>query len=153
MSCIEVAGYYIYEYNTAMIDAKKRGYIDDMYHVEDVSSCDVASMAGFMGGNDGNMEHAIKDDDENDNDIDDGVVYKPNREKIINVCNNDGNDDNDNDDANKLMTSKQNLYNKGQVTIDWDDLLGGKNGSKRKNGDRDLQKKIKKLTANLNYPI
>ncbi|OEU21438.1 hypothetical protein FRACYDRAFT_180502 [Fragilariopsis cylindrus CCMP1102] len=151
MSCIEAAGYYIYEYNTAMIDAKKRGYIDDMYHVEGVSSCDVASMAGFMGGNDGNMEHAIKDD--NDNDNDDGVVYKPKREKILNICKNDGSDDNDNDDANKLMTSKQNLYNKGQVTIDWDDLLGGKNGSKRKNGDRDLQKKIKKLTANLNYPI
>ena len=150
MSCIEVAGYYIYEYNTAMIDAKKRGYIDDMYHVEDVSSCDVASMAGFMGGNDGNMEHAIKDDNDNDND---GVVYKPNREKIINVCKNDGNNNNDNNDANKLMTSKQNLYNKGQVTIDWDDLLGGKNGSKRKNGDRDLQKKIKELTANLDYPI
>jgi hypothetical protein len=142
MSCIEAAGYYIYEYNTAMIDAKKRGYIDDMYHVEDVSPCDVASMAGFMGGNDKNDYI-----DDNDN----GVVYKPNREKIIKICKNDGNDDDD-DDANKLMISKQNLYNKGQVTLDWDDLLGGKNGSKRKNGDRDLQKKIKKLTKTLNYP-
>lgn len=53
--------------------------------------------------------------------------------------------------ANQLMKSTENRYNKGLVSLHWDDLLGGKHGSRKKAGDEDLLKRIRKLTQNLGY--
>jgi len=124
MSCIESAGYYVDEYNSAMAAAKERGYFDDMFHVEEVTPCAVAQLAGFM---------------END------VLFAANRDYVVNICNDEDSE------ANKAFKSKANLYNKGQLSLDWDDLLGGRHGSKKKAGDRDLQKRIKKLAVKLGY--
>lgn len=124
MSCIEAAGYYVEEYNTAMVTAKARGYLDDTFRVEEVTPCDVAQLAGFM---------------------EEDVVYDSNIERILKICNDEGSK------ANRLMKSKKNLYNQGQLSLDWDDLLGGKHGSRKKAGDRDLKKRVEKLALKLGY--
>jgi len=158
MSCIEISGYFVYEYNMAMIQATKLGYIDHLYHVEDVTPCDIVNLAGFMGNKNNDNKNA-----DTDTDTDDGVVYKPNKEKVINICKgNNNNDDNNNkngdthttttnNDANKVMLSTRNRYNKGQLTLEWDDLVGGKHGSTRKSNDHELQQQIQRLTQTLNY--
>ena len=124
MSCIESAGYYVTEYSSAMVAAKERGYFDDMFHVEEVTPCAVAQLAGFM---------------END------VLFAANRDIVVNICNDEDSE------ANKAFKSKANLYNKGQLSLDWDDLLGGRHGSKKKADDHDLQKRVKKLAVKLGY--
>ena len=48
------------------------------------------------------------------------------------------------------MQSKTTRYNKGQLVLDWDDLIGGKHSSSR-DGDRDLLKRIKELALTLGY--
>lgn len=123
MSCIEATGYYVDEYNSAIIDAKaKGGLIDDIYHVEDVTPCEVAALAGFM---------------------DDDAVFT--KDHVMHICNNNDSE------ANKKLKSKKTRYNKGQLLLDWDDLLGGRHGSKKKLGNRDLLKRVKKLVAKLGY--
>jgi len=124
LSCIEAAGYYTVEYNNALIDAKDDGNLDDRFHVEEVTPCSVAGLAGFM---------------------DQDALHAPNIGKVSAICKDE------NSEANELMTSSKNLYNKGQLSLDWDDLLGGIHGSSKKEGDRDLQKQVKKLTQKLGY--
>ena len=51
------------------------------------------------------------------------------------------------------MKSTENSYNKGLVSLDWDDLSGGKHGSRKKERDRNLQKRVKKLARNLGYQL
>ena len=125
MSCIEAAGYYVYEYNTAMVNAKNDGIIHDQFLVEDVSPCGIAKLSGIMNENE--------------------AVYKSNREKVMKLCHDD------NSDANQKLVSTKNRYNTGLLALEWDDLLGSKNGSVKKNGDKDLQKRIKKLSIALGY--
>ena len=120
MSCIEAAGYYVYEYNDAIMKAN----IDGTYHVEEMTPCDIAKLAGFTN---------------------ESVVYTQNKSLINEACKIE------NSEANKLMKSKRNLYNKGQLSLVWDDLLGGKHGSKKKEGDRDLLTRTKQLAHKLGY--
>lgn len=120
MSCIEAAGYYVDEYNSAIIKAN----VDATYRVEEMTPCDIAKLAGFTN---------------------DSVVYAQNKKLISDAC------ENESSEANKLMKSKRNLYNKGQLSLDWDDLLGGKHGSRRKESDRDLLTRIKTLAHKLGY--
>lgn len=124
MSCIEVAGYYVVEYNNAILSANERGYLDARYQVEEATPCVVARLAGFMDGD---------------------VVYDMNSEHILNVC---GDGDST---AHLPLTSNVNRYNKDLLSLDWDDLLGGRHGSRRGRGDQVLQKLIQKLTVNLGY--
>jgi len=111
MSCIEAAGYYVYEYNHAIINAN----IDATYHIDDVTPCQVAKLAGFM--------------EEN---------------HLYTICTDEKSK------GNQLVQSKTTRYNKGQLVLDWDDLIGGKHGSSR-DGDRDLLKRIKELALTLGY--
>ena len=139
-SCIEAAGYYIYEYNSAMLKAKKKGHIDDVFLVEGATPCAVAKLAGFTDEIDG----------------DEQAHEKRIREKISKVCHDADDDDNYNEnrtkdreslanEGNRPMVSTKNTYNKGQLSLDWDDLLGGKHGSRKQQGDHDLQKRLKKM--------
>ncbi|KAK1740010.1 hypothetical protein QTG54_008960 [Skeletonema marinoi] len=125
MSCIEAAGYYVDEYNSAIVGAREVG-IDDQFQVEEATPCQIAKAAGFM---------------------DSDSVYSPSRDRVLKVCNSESS----NSAANQLMKSTENRYNKGLVSLHWEDLLGGKNGSRKKAGDDDLQKRIKRLTRNLGY--
>eukprot|EP00814_Leptocylindrus_danicus_P020437 CAMPEP_0116009214 /NCGR_PEP_ID=MMETSP0321-20121206/3304_1 /TAXON_ID=163516 /ORGANISM="Leptocylindrus danicus var. danicus, Strain B650" /LENGTH=324 /DNA_ID=CAMNT_0003478143 /DNA_START=125 /DNA_END=1099 /DNA_ORIENTATION=- len=122
--CIEAAGNYVVEYNEAMITAQSHGYLDENFHVEDMTPCDVAELAGF---------------------VDESALHVSSRDLVLKACSDVGGK------ALQLMKSTENSYNKGLVSLDWDDLLGGKHGSKKKEGDRNLQKRAKKLARNLGY--
>lgn len=128
MSCTEAAGYYVHEYNSAITKARELGLVDDQFHVEEATPCQIAKAAGFM-------------------DPDSGSVYTPSREGVLKVCTGESIDS----AANQLMKSTENRYNTGLVSLSWDDLLGRKHGSRKKSGDEDLQKRIKRLTLNLGY--
>jgi len=136
MSCVEATGYYVYEYNTAMLQAKKKGYIDDRFRVEGATPCAVAKLSGFVDEKEGEGEGEYK--------------YKQTiKDNILKLCNIDEEkeieDKNENGGTNPMISTK-NTYNKGQLLLDWGDLLGGKHGSKKKKGDRDLQQRLKKMT-------
>jgi len=128
MSCIEAAGYYVDEYNSAIGKARELGLVDDYFQVEEATPCQIANAAGFM-------------------DLDSDSVYTPSRDRVLKVCTGESIDG----AANQLMTSTENRYNTGLVSLRWDDLLGGKHGSRKKSGDEDLQKRIKRLTQTLGY--
>jgi len=169
MSCIEAAGYYLYEYNTALFEAARKGHIDGVFAVEDATPCSIAGLAGFYG--ESNNHH-----DDNDGESPDephgGNYQQLIRDRLHNICDSGGADGGDGgtnhqpgtggrrneykhggNDANRPMTSTENSYNKGnrKLSLDWDDLLGGRHGSKKKEGDRDLHQKLKKMTKKLGY--
>ena len=125
MSCIEAAGYYFVEYHSAMVHAYRSKYIDGWYRVEDVTPCDVVRMAGFL---------------------DDDVVFELDQGRLSQICNGDPDHA-----ANMLMKSSANRYNVGLLSLDWDDLRGGKHGSKKELGDHDLEKKVNELAASFGY--
>jgi hypothetical protein len=120
MSCIEAAGYYVVEYNNALLKAE----LDGIFQVEEMTPCAIAEMAGFT---------------------DEDVVFHPSKDRVLNICKNA------HDDANKLMKSMKNRYNKNLLSLEWGDLLGGIHGSKKKTSDHDLQQRVQKLTHELGY--
>ncbi|GFH55135.1 hypothetical protein CTEN210_11611 [Chaetoceros tenuissimus] len=120
MSCIEAAGYYVDEYNNAMLAVD----LDHSFHVEETTICDIAKLAGFI---------------END------VVYGPNKEIVSRICRDEYSD------TNQIMRSNRNTYNSGKLNLSWDDLLGGKFGSRKNPGDSDLLNRIKLLSSKLGY--
>jgi len=126
-SCIEMAGYFLVQYNTQLVQARTRGEIQALYHVEESSPCHVAEMAGLM-----NPET---------------TVYHPNHEKVLKKC--------QNGDASAVvhqpMKSTRNKINKGQVKLGWSDLRGGVHGSRRANGDRTLELMVRQLFETLGY--
>ena len=128
MSCTEAAGYYVDEYNSAIGKARELGLVDDYFQVEEATPCQIAKASGFM-------------------DTDSDSVYTPSRDGVLKVCAGESIDG----AANQPMKSTENRYNTGLVSLQWDDLLGGKHGSRKKSSDEDLQKRIKRLTQNLGY--
>lgn len=127
-SCIEAVGYFMVMYLEAMVDASKKGAIDAFYRIEDSSACDVAKMAGLM--------------------ANDTTVYEPNYIRISKLCNKDNNT---NSPAQQIVEKKLNKVNKDEVHLGWSDLLGGMHGSKRREGDRKLQDRIKNLFKEFGY--
>ena len=126
MSCIEAAGYYTVEYNNAILAARQKGYVNETFKVEQTTPCVIAQIAGFM---------------------DDNAIYRFHNSRLLNICNSKDSE------ATQLMKSKKNLVNKGQLSLDWDDLIGGKHGSRKQNGDRDLYNHVKNLEQALDYQI
>ena len=126
-SCIEASGYYLYEYNKAMLSAVKKGLINETFHVEGSTPCEVAKIAGFLNppAQEG-YQQQIKD-------------------HLLEVC---GSEDSE---VNQPMVSTKNKVNKGQLSLEWDDLLGGKHGSQKKDGDRDLQQRLTQMAKELGY--
>jgi hypothetical protein len=126
-TCIEAAGYFLVFYHEAMIAARKRGEIDAFYRIEDTSACRVAEMAGLFSL--------------------DTTVYEPNYRKVQKICR----EGNENHPAMQVVKQQLNKVNLDQVHLGWRDLHGGMHGSKRKNGDTTLEKKVRNLYKVLGY--
>ena len=138
MSCIEASAYYMIEYRDAVSkglrmqwdsDSDSRGKKDDEgyheyeYAVEEASPCSIARMAGFL--------------------EPESVVYTPHYERLSRLCRNDNNNDSSsNYGPNGPMHSTANKYNMGQLSLELEDLEGGKHGSKREKGDDTLKKLV-----------
>jgi hypothetical protein len=146
LSCIEASGYYVYEYNTAIFGATQRGYIDAAFQVEEATPCKIAKLAGFLG----------DDDNEIANDNDNKETYQQRiRDNLLDLCRDDTTSADAADaytiEANQPMVSTKNKYNKGQLSLDWDDLLGGRHRSQKKQGDNDLQQRLTQMATKLGY--
>ena len=59
--------------------------------------------------------------------------------------------DNTNSPAQKKVGKKLSKVNTNQVRLGWKDLRGGMHGSKRKDGDRVLEGRVKNLFIALRY--
>ncbi|KAL7551078.1 hypothetical protein ACHAWF_015776 [Thalassiosira exigua] len=129
-SCIEATGTFMVMYLEAMMKARLRGDIDSFYRIEDSSACDVAKAAGLLSDNEFELST---------------VVYEPNNLRINSICNNY------NATARKAVEQKLNKVNKNQVQLGWKDLWGGMHGSKRKDGDRALEGRVKNMFAAFKY--
>ena len=125
MSCIDAAGYYVLEYSRAMLSASVAGAISNRYKVEEASPCDIAAMAGFDGSD---------------------AIHPPQRQRIQSICARPNRNA-----AKEPMASTAYSVNKGQLKLEWDDLLGGKHGSGRKDGDRGLRDSLQRLGLGLGY--
>ena len=126
-SCIEATGHFLVEYQTAMIEARKRGEIAGFYRIEDVSACDVADMAGLLDSN--------------------TTIYAPNYNKISHICD----ENNTESPARKVVEQTENKVNTGIVKLGWKDLRGGAHGSMKKGGDTTLEKQIRTLFKEFGY--
>ena len=129
-------GYYVDAYHRAMLTATHRGTIDTLFPVEGATPCQVATRAGFFARAEDGYPQQIHDhlvqscrDDEDRADA---------ASSIINA-------------AHRPMVSTQNHYNQGQLSLDWDDLLGGRHGSQKKQGDRDLHQRLTQMATTLGY--
>ena len=126
LSCIEASGYYVYEYNRAVLTAAKNGLVDATYPVEGATPCQIARLAGFFDPSQEGYQQQITD-------------------HLLNLCSNEE------AEVNQPMVSTKNKYNEGQLSLEWDDLLGGMHGSKKNEGDRDLQERLQRMTKELGY--
>ena len=126
-TCIEAAGYFLVFYTEAMIAARKRGEINDFYRIEETTACEVAEMAGLA-----SLET---------------TVYEPNYYKVQTICK----EGNTNHPAQQVVKQTLNQVNLNQVHLGWKDLRGGMHGSKRKNGDTGLERRVKNLYRSLGY--
>lgn len=120
-SCLQVVSSYVVDYNQALLMARKQGFVHAMFHYEQVSACDVASLAGFM-----SPELAM---------------YQPNTEKIAQKC------DKSDDDANKrIVTLKSVGVEESAPSVrkfTWDDF--------REAGGSKLVDALRKLCKDLGY--
>jgi len=123
LSCVEASGYFVVDYTTAMLEARQRGLIDDWFKIEEASPCSVAKQAGFL----------------------DEPIYAPYGERLGKLCTKNK--------PNKLMVSNVNVVNIWNLTLTLEDLEGGKHGSKKQNGDKDLVKVISSITKDLDYAL
>jgi hypothetical protein len=114
-SCIQAMGHYVVEYYTMIYKAYEQGLVSGIYRIEETSVCQVARMAGFL--------------------TNETCVYKPNYDKIKNICNSNTN-------ANQVMESTQHQVNLGQVSLTWKDI---------KMEDTSLEKSLVKLFLTLGY--
>ncbi|CAB9522208.1 expressed unknown protein [Seminavis robusta] len=127
-SCIEAAAHYVLAYHHALLTAQAFSLIDAMFQVESSSPCDMARLAGFI----------ATDQEAAD------VVYPPNAEKVTRICAT-------NENARAIMTPKTNKINVGLVSLQWEDLRGGKHGSVRETGDTSLEVEVRALVQKLGY--
>jgi hypothetical protein len=101
------------------------GKADGVFQVETSSACDVAELAGFIS----------------------DPVYGPSGEKVAEKCADpDGR-------ARQVFAKTKNARNTGVISFTWKDLQGGLYGSKKKEGDRHIEEKVRKLTQKLGYDV
>jgi hypothetical protein len=125
-SCVEAAANYVLAYNQAIMEAQLDFLIDGVFAVETSTPCDIAKLAGLLE----NKEAA---------------VYPPNAVRITKICGDNTSQ------ANALMKSDKNKVNKGLVSLAWEDLQGGKHGSKRSQGNTSLESQVRELAQKLGY--
>lgn len=126
-SCIEATGTFLVMYLEAMLQAIHRGDIDAFYQIEQSSVCDVAKVAGLLSA--------------------DTTVYGPNHIRISKLCDKD----NTNSAAHQIVALKSTKIDDKTVSLGWEDLRGGMHGSKRKEGDGELESRLKNLFVALGY--
>jgi hypothetical protein len=135
-SCIEATGTFLVSYLEAMTEARHRGDIDSFYKIEGSSACDVAGAAGLSSAN--------------------TTVYGPNHARIGRLCG-DGDDDDDGGGIigpaarKKIVGKKLSEVDSNRPKLGWNDLLGGMYSSKRVEGDRTLQKRVKNMFVEFAY--
>lgn len=128
LSCIEASGYYVYEYNKAMLAAAKKGIVDEIYPVEGSTPCQVAKLAGFFEPSQEGYQQQIAS-------------------HLTSLCGDDA------AEVNQPMVSTKNKYNEGQLSLEWDDLLGGRHGSQKNDFDSDLQERLQQMAKELGYEL
>ena len=113
----------------AMLNAKKNGLVDGMFKIDEDENtiCGIAEQAGLLS--------------------EETIVYAPNYETARSVCV----ESDPSHPARQPVPRSRNIVNKGQLSLGWNDLQGGKHGSKRSLGDKTLENKIKKLFKLLGY--
>jgi len=130
-SCIEAAGTFLVSYLEAMAEARHGGDIDSFYKIEDSSACDVAGAAGLTSVS--------------------TTVYGPNHARIGRLCG-DGDDDGGIRPARKFAVGRKlNEVGSNHPKLGWNDLLGGMYSSKRVEGDRTLQGRVKNMFVEFTY--
>jgi hypothetical protein len=127
-SCVEAAAYFAIDYNQALLDARAAGVIDAMYQVESTSPCEIARLAGMADPS--------------------TLVYPPNFGKVASSCSPSTVAYHD---AKQNMTSVVHRVNKDYVRLNWTDFAGGVHGSQRSNGDKSLEKLVRKMVKKLGY--
>lgn len=151
LSCIEAAGYYVYEYNKAILEATKKGYIDASFKVEEATPCQIASLAGFSLENEETLTKARSEEVEEQHRPPKGGYRQRIRDHLSNLCNSDDSESISASGANRQMVSTENKYNLGQLSLDWEDLLGGRHGSQKELEDHDLQQRLKEIAGEFGY--
>jgi hypothetical protein len=129
-SCLETAGYFLVEYQNAMIRARKRGDIDAFYRIEDSSPCDVARLAGLL-------ELST-------------TIYPPHFRQIQGLC---ATDDESITSLPKPAVEAQTTVKQKEAakTLGWKDLRGAMHGSKRKPNNKDLEHKFREMFHAFGY--
>lgn len=127
-SCIEATAHYILNYNLAMLKARSKGLIANMFRIEETSPCEVARLVGLM-------EPAT-------------TVYAPNSPSIAAIC------EHPTSPANQVMKVPEVPKNKRNIevlSLKWEDLRGGLHGSRRSEGDKTVERQVRELTKTLGY--
>mmetsp|Transcript_24027 Transcript_24027/g.43437 ORF Transcript_24027/g.43437 Transcript_24027/m.43437 type:complete len:387 (-) Transcript_24027:303-1463(-) len=88
-TCTSIMANYVLLYYNMLLDAYDRGDVDGMYHIEDVTLCDVAQFSGLLNKTD--------------------TVFGPNYEFVSELCNGDN--------APGLIGQHRNVINQGRVKI------------------------------------
>eukprot|EP00978_Attheya_sp_CCMP212_P006041 scaffold13575_cov56-Attheya_sp.AAC.1 len=88
-TCTSIMANYILLYYNMLLDAYDRGDVDGIYHIEDVTLCEVAQFSGLLNKTD--------------------TVYGPNYEFVSELCNDDT--------APGLIGQHRNVINQGRVKI------------------------------------
>ena len=127
-SCIEAIGTFLVMYLESLLEAKQKGYIDALLQIEQSSVCDVAKQAGLLSEN--------------------TTVYRPNHVRISNLCTKD----NTNSPAQQIVAMNIRTDD-NTLTLGWEDIRGGMHGSKRKEGDGELELRMKNLFIALDYNL
>lgn len=127
-SCIEASANYVLNYYRAMLQARSKGLIADMYRVEETSPCEVARLAGLT-------EPST-------------TVYAPHVPRIVEIC---GDRTSVANQVMEVASVPRNKLNSKLVSLDWKDLRGGLQGSRRSEGDTTVERQIRELTTTLGY--
>jgi hypothetical protein len=97
-SCLHAVSYYVLRYHQIMLDALDKGYVDQMYRIEDSSVCDVVGLAGFNNSA--------------------TVVYPPHHDAVRRVCHKDSFSE-----ATLVIKQEANPINvEGHMRLGWQDL-------------------------------
>jgi hypothetical protein len=126
-SCIEATGTFLVMYLEAMMEARHRGDIAAFYQIEQSSVCDVAKVAGLLSA--------------------DTTVYGPNHVRISQLCD----EDSSNSAAHQIVAL--NKIDDKTLALGWEDLRGGLHGSKRIQGDGELESRLKNMFVALGYNL
>jgi hypothetical protein len=127
-SCIEATAHYVLDYNQAMLKARSKGLIADVFRIEETSPCEVATLVGLM-------EPAT-------------TVYAPNSPRIAAICEDPICPENQVMQVHKVPQNKRNTE---LLSLKWEDLHGGLHGSRRSEGDTTVERQIRELTKTLGY--